>query len=109
MKILKQFITETLNDPNYGIHQEKGLWNQQGTKYIKPDWLYTFDTNKSAIIIEDKEKNDVNLDKAIDKLNNTYYPFIKEYGYENIITIACKHDEKSGKIITKNFLIKSQK
>lgn len=106
MKILKQFITETLKDPNYGIHQEKGLWNRQGTKYIKPDWLYTFDTNKSAIIIEDKEKNDVNLDKAIDKLNNTYYPFIKEYGYENIITIACKHDEKSGKIITKNFLNK---
>ena len=103
MKILRQHIIETLGDRNYGSHQEKSVWDDKNKHFIKPDWLYTFDTNMSAIIIEDKEKGDVGLDKAIDQLHNKYYPVIKNYGYKNIITIACKQDKKSGIIMTKNF------
>lgn len=105
MKVLKQYIIETLEDINYGAHQEIRVLNKQATKSIKPDWLYTF-ANHSAIIIEDKEKGDVSLEKAIEKLHNEYYPIIKDHGYKNIITIACKHDEKTGKKIVRNFFNK---
>ena len=105
MKILKQYIIKTLDDSNYGAHQEIKVFNKQGTQCIKPDWLYTFD-NQSAIIIEDKEKGDVSLKKAIEKLNNKYYSVIKSLGYKNIITIACKHDEKTGKIMIRNYFNK---
>ena len=83
-KKLKQWIQETLKDPEWGSHQEVKLFNTRK----KADWAY-FYPNGSAILIEDKEENDSDLTAAKAQLEE-YEKICNDNGYKDIMKIAVK-------------------
>lgn len=96
---LQQWIVEQIKDENWGAHHKIKIWSKSSNSYKEADWLWRY-ANKKAIIIEDKEKNDVALDKAIEQVEG-YEDILREQGYDDIITIAIKDEGNCKKIICK--------
>lgn len=86
---LQQWIIEQLKDPQWGSHHKVKIWSEESHSYKEADWLYTY-ANRKAIIIEDKEENDSDINYAVDQVNNRYLPLINRQGYDDVITIAIK-------------------
>lgn len=85
---LQQWIVNKLADPNWGSHHKVKIYNPETKTKKEADWLWLY-ANKKAIIIEDKESGDTDLDSAIKQVRN-YEKLINKQGYDDVITIAIK-------------------